>query len=236
MNLKNIKNMIFIVLIFTSMYFLTNLLASDEYFKQANDLYAQKNYSAAAELYQKLVDQGLASKELFFNLSNAYYKNGQVGLASLYNEKAFRVAPRDFDIKYNRKIINKLHDRRFISWLELKAIFSILGGGFFLLLTFSLYFKNRKLFWTKIVIFMLLFITFSCLYYYYYSDYRYPKAIVISHEAIMRAEPNEDSQSLLTILEANQVLIYREKNDWINIYAPDQGIKGWTERTNLGKI
>jgi tetratricopeptide (TPR) repeat protein len=233
---KIIKNLSYTKILILILFFAGNLFAANEYFQKANKLYEAKEYSQAIDIYQKLVDQGLSSKELFFNLSNAYYKNNQIGYAVLFNEKAYRLAPRDEDICYNRQLLGKIYDKKFFSFNELMTAFTVLWGLFFLFLTVSLYFKNRKLFWSKVVIFVLLFVNFAWLIFYYYTDFKFPKAIVVKHEAVVYTGPAEDSQAIFTLPEAAQVLIENKKDGWLNVYVEEQGLKGWSKKENVEKI
>jgi len=43
-------------------------------FEQANQLYLQAKYPDAVAQYEKIVQSGFESGELYFNLGNAYYK------------------------------------------------------------------------------------------------------------------------------------------------------------------
>lgn len=70
-------------------------------FFQGNTAYQQGEYDVAARSYQQLVDAGLESGPLFFNLGNAFFKSGQLGRAMLNYERAERLMPRDPDVGVN---------------------------------------------------------------------------------------------------------------------------------------
>ena len=71
----------------------------------ANQLYEAGNFQRAAEAYQQLVDQGLRDAALFYNLGNAHYKQGELGLAVLNYRRAERLSPRDGDIDANLEVV-----------------------------------------------------------------------------------------------------------------------------------
>ena len=71
----------------------------------ANQLYEASNFQRAAEAYQQLVDQGLRDAALFYNLGNAHYKQGELGLAVLNYRRAERLSPRDGDIDANLEVV-----------------------------------------------------------------------------------------------------------------------------------
>ena len=66
---------------------------SEQLFEQANKYYSQSEYDKAAEIYQQLVNQGLESSELYYNLGNSEYKLGHLGKSILYYEKAKLLSP-----------------------------------------------------------------------------------------------------------------------------------------------
>lgn len=70
-------------------------------FEEAGRAYAQGRAPAAARLYEELIKQGFASMEVFYNLGNAQLKSGRPGLAVLNYRKAWRLAPRDPDVRDN---------------------------------------------------------------------------------------------------------------------------------------
>jgi tetratricopeptide (TPR) repeat protein len=77
-----------------------SVMASDT-MSTANHLYDTGQFSQAAQAYQQLVDQGFADSALFYNLGNAYFKQGDYGRAVLNYRRAEQLAPRDADIKAN---------------------------------------------------------------------------------------------------------------------------------------
>jgi tetratricopeptide (TPR) repeat protein len=70
-------------------------------FYQANDFYEKGQFQSAVDSYQKLLESGYESGNLYYNLGNAYFKLGNKGQAILYYEKARRLIPSDADLKAN---------------------------------------------------------------------------------------------------------------------------------------
>ena len=68
---------------------------------QANTAFAQKDYGRAAGDYQAILAQQGFSAPVLFNLANAYYRDGKLGLAILNYERARLLAPSDGDIAFN---------------------------------------------------------------------------------------------------------------------------------------
>ena len=70
-------------------------------FEKANTHYADGQYQEAVDVYMKVVESGLESAALYYNLGNAHYKLNNVAPANYYYEKAKRLAPGDSDIRNN---------------------------------------------------------------------------------------------------------------------------------------
>jgi len=77
-------------------------------FFRANTLYTQGQYAEAVEAYEAVLQSGLVSGNLYFNLGNAYLKAGQVGRAILNYERARRFLPSDLDLEANLRFAHSL--------------------------------------------------------------------------------------------------------------------------------
>jgi len=72
-----------------------------EKMRTANQLYETGQIDLAVQAYEQLVNQGVVDSALFYNLGNAYFKQGDPGRAILTYRRAQELAPRDPDIKAN---------------------------------------------------------------------------------------------------------------------------------------
>ena len=80
---------------------LAALVAVEERFAEAARVYDEGAYSEAVEIYEQLVRDGFRSAALFYNLGNAYYRQGAIGPAVLHLRQASYLSPRDRDIRHN---------------------------------------------------------------------------------------------------------------------------------------
>ena len=69
-------------------------------FKSANELYDAGKFAEAAAVYEKIEPK---TAHVYYNLGNAHFREGKLGLAILDYERARRLAPRDPDIVANLK-------------------------------------------------------------------------------------------------------------------------------------
>jgi tetratricopeptide (TPR) repeat protein len=70
-------------------------------FEAGNKAYLEEDYDAAIKAYQEVLAEGLHSKEVYLNLGNAYYKNGQTASSILYYEKGLLHFKKDVDLLTN---------------------------------------------------------------------------------------------------------------------------------------
>lgn len=73
----------------------------DSLWRAGVDAYSAGDYASALQDWEGVRDCGLSSKELCYNLGNAYFKNGEIAPAILWYERALRLDPSDADIRYN---------------------------------------------------------------------------------------------------------------------------------------
>ena len=70
---------------------------------RAHTAYINGDYRTAAERYEQLLARGRSAK-LYYNLGNAWFKEGRVGRAILFYRRALRLDPGNDDIRYNLSI------------------------------------------------------------------------------------------------------------------------------------
>ena len=70
-------------------------------FETGNKAYLEEDYDSAIKAYQEVLAEGLHSKEVYLNLGNAYYKNGQTASSILYYEKGLLHFKKDADLLTN---------------------------------------------------------------------------------------------------------------------------------------
>ena len=82
--------------------------AQEGIFDRANQLYQEGDWEGAIEAYQSILEGGLESADLHYNLGNAHFKNGSLGEAVLSWERARRAAPGDPDVEANLELARSL--------------------------------------------------------------------------------------------------------------------------------
>lgn len=116
-------------------------------FDEANRLFEQGRYGAAADAYELLWKEGQTTVAVLFNLGNARFRNGEIGRAVGAYLHARRLAPRDAGVQANlllaRRSVHGAEDtvlplrQRILGLLtptEWAWLTSVFGWLFFLLL------------------------------------------------------------------------------------------------------
>lgn len=226
-------------------------------FAKANEAYAQEMYAEAIELYEQIIAVKYESAELYFNLGNAYFKQGEIPSAILNYEKAKKLKPNDDDIDFNlnvanTKIVDKIEPvpelflwqwwRSFCNifsadtWAKTSVAFMIL---FFILLGLYLFSKlmpiRKTAFYSGIIILFLSLFTFIVAYQKYHVLTAQQEAIVFSPTITIKSSPNPNSVDLFVLHEGSKVKIIEQVGEWSEIKIAN-GSVGWLPNEALKKI
>ena len=225
--------------------------------QQGNDYYQNKQYEKAIDSYNKLVDEGYSGTSLFYNLGNAYYREGKIGYAILYYQKALKLSPGDDDVQHNLAIANlKTVDKidtlpqffLFQWWENLLAVFSLSGWTYLayafyilLLLSIGLYFfvKNSKLqkylFFSGSGSLLLLIITSVLLVVNLNRQLNIKNGVIVSSIVNVKVSPDATSNDAFIVHEGLTVREEDSVDNWIKIRL-DDGKEGWMPKGDIRTI
>ncbi len=82
----------------------------DAEFGAAAAAYDAGDYDDAIARYETLLAAGWQAPELDYNLGNAYYRQGELGLAILHYKRALQLAPRDAQARHNLEFVLRAAD------------------------------------------------------------------------------------------------------------------------------
>lgn len=225
--------------------------------QKAGTLYQQEKYEQAAQIYQKLADSGYEGTSLYYNLGNAYYKSGKLGLSILYYEKALKLSPNDDDINHNLALANsKIVDKveplpkffLFEWWESILAFFPLSGWTYLvyalyiiLLILIGIYFFSRSAKIQKNSLYagvgslFLLAIAIALMVVKLNREVSNENAIILEPTAIAKVSPDSNGGDAFVIHEGSKVSIIDNVNNWVEIKLTD-GKVGWLNKNNLGVI
>jgi tetratricopeptide (TPR) repeat protein len=229
----------------------------DDLMKQGNDEYQNGKYEDAITDYGKLVHDGYEGASLYYNLGNAYYKDGKIGYAILYYEKALKLSPNDDDIQHNLAIANtKTVDKInvfpqffiFQWWESLLSFFSVKGWTYFTYFIFLLilgaagiYFFvrdpmiQRYSFFGGLLILILFIFSVIILTININRELNVKKGIVITQAVTAKLSPDEKSNDAFVIHEGLKVTMEDRVDNWVEIMLND-GKMGWLPDNDIAQI
>lgn len=224
------------------------------FFAQANEQYAQGNYEEAVSLYK----QCEPSAEVYYNLGNALFKQGDLSHAILAYERSLRLDPRDKDCKHNlafaqAQIIDNVEDNEFFlsswaktlrnqlpcgTWFIISVIFwclMLVGVVLFTLNTKHQTLNTKRTAFHISWIFLLFAIiaglnAFSL----HRRDTLRSEAIITQGIVNVKASPDRSGTELFTLHEGTKVTIHETLGEWVNIHVGNN--VGWLPSAYLERI
>ena len=224
----------------------------------ANDLYEAGRYSEAADAYERLVDQGLESSDLFYNLGNAYFKSGDLGRAILNYRRADRLDPRDQDIQAN---LDQARDQtvdqlgaagdalvvRFVrfakSWVTLNemavaalVLWALLLGS----LTAYMYMKpkgvRRLAKFASVGGLALLVVCLFLLGGMWYADGERSDAVVVEESVDVLSGPGTQYVTVFTLHAGAEASVIETRAGWARLGLPGGELQGWVPAAAVQRV
>ena len=251
-----------IVLVFFTMVFIMIICRSNSFaqdttlntpgalFYQANINYQEGKYEAAIKNYERLIDMGWESGNLYYNLGNSYFKEEKLGQAVLSYDKARVFIPNDSDLKSNYDYVLytlNLEPQLFGNWFE-KLVYRLFEGAtigaltillsliyivLILFLTLILFFSRLRRFLVLIVSVLIVLFTFSAYALNRKISYLHKFAVVVSNGVDAKFEPLENATVYFKLSEGNRVEIVDKTEGWYKVRRFDNKL-AWVKKDALG--
>jgi tetratricopeptide (TPR) repeat protein len=229
----------------------------DSLFVKGNKEYAQKNYEAAATTYQKVLDAGIRTSSIYYNLGNTHYRLNNLASAILNYERAHRISPNDDDVNANLRFANsKITDKMEVvpelflkrwwtsfllllsvqSWSVFGVLSLLLGFVGLVIYLFSLKVELKRFsFYTGLVLILLgiCCISFAGAEESYLQAHK--EAIVFNGIVNVKSAPDIKQKTLMAIHEGTKVRIIEPRENWLKVELPNGNI-GWVEAAALQLI
>lgn len=236
---------------------LSNCLFADHnqhLFEQGNTLYAQDKYEEAIETYKEIRANGCESWELYYNLGNAYYKNGDLGKAILNYERARLLESDNEDIQFNLEMANLMVADKinqppqfflfkifsdFKNSMGLNILSLIVLATYVLLTAFAISYilvKRRKIRQLSFVVSIpvaLLFVVFTTVFVLRIQDLNNLKyGIIIDNKVDVVSSPEGKGTEIFSLHEGVKVQAEKQVGEWLQIRLSD-GKVGWLKKSAI---
>lgn len=227
----------------------------DSLWTKAAAAYSEGQWSEAVASYQAILDKGVESPKLYYNLAGAYFKDGWKGKAVLNYERALRLDPSFNDAKYNLEIVNaQIEDDiaqvpEFIlksaarklcymissdAWAVIALLMLALTLAGVLMFVLCHGSALRKTGFFGAIAAVLLFVcALGCSLSQRSDALRQDKAVIIKPVAPAKSSPSAESSADLFVLhEGTKVTIIDEVAAWVDVELAD-GRQGWVKKDTL---
>ncbi len=223
-------------------------------FQEGNAHYQNGNYAAAERCYRQILELGMDSSTIYYNLGNVCFKQKRLGEAIYYWEKARRIFPGDPEVRQNLKMANALIIDRIevpedalpvrlaASAVHLFTIAqeSRIVLAFYLLINIfvGIYLLTRiprLAFWALTAaltagLLMLLFAASLTFKVYQLGHDR--DGVIVEQKIDVRSGPGVENITVVTVHEGVIVQIRSESNGWLQITLPN-GWNGWLPSSSI---
>ena len=249
------KPIIFFLYFFQVILNAESTIPVDSLFSIGNRYFSIEKYDYALDAYLAILEK-VENPDLYFNIGNTYYRQGNFGQAIWAYEKGIQLSPLHKDLKYNLDFVNaRVKDRievpKGILFIEMYTTIKrnvklndlLLWGGIMMLLaSFATFFKVfnilDNIFAYRITvilfIFSLLLHMIALDKYWEISDKN--EGIIISSIVNVRSAPiDRDEKIIFRIHEGLKVDIVQSQPGWFEIILLD-GKKGWIEHQSLLRL
>ena len=252
---------VFLLLIVSSTFVPQSLHAQSldvEPLRQANQLYENGQFNEAANRYQQLADQGVVDGILFYNLGNAYMKQGDVGRAILNYERAVRLLPRDDDVQVNlalarseavdqyegdgESLLNQIVmlGRTWLTRDEMALL--ALGLWMLLALIWVIYRRlpdsaaRQASIYGLIVFGVATLVVGLFLGSILYTENTRPQAIVVTPEVDVLSGPGDQYITEFVLHSGAKVTLLEDRGGWVRLSLPGEQLQGWVEGIHVEMV
>jgi len=233
----------------------TDLTELEDDFRRGNRLFEEKDYDSAIVVYSSILDGNIESAALYFNLGNAYFKNGDLGHAILNFLRAKRLEPGDPDIAGNLEfarrftsvqmegvrlnpvntLLDSIVDPYHLSTLTWSSSLFFVVFIVFLTLRIGLKIASSPV-RVGLVLSLLLMLTLSLLTTKKYdNDYLTQRGVIVAEECIVRTGPSELSDKELDASPGLIVEILSRSGDYYNVLFENKR-RGWVLKDLIAVI
>jgi tetratricopeptide (TPR) repeat protein len=228
----------------------------EELLASGNRHYEAGDYAGAAGDYQRILDYGIESHVVHYNLGNAQFKQGHLGEAILSYERALVLSPRDAEAAGNLAYAVSLtvdavevpeppFPLRALLWMVHRTT----PGEDALLLLLVVYLlgatstvaiflgpgRRRPLAYVAVAFLLLGAWSGGALAWKEYQELGRERAVVLTEKVDALSGPAVDYTPLFTVHEGLQVQVRSRRGEWLHIVLPN-GLNGWVPAGSLGLV
>lgn len=207
-----------------------------KFLSEKNESAAQEGFIHASQLYEQILASGFKNGQIYYNLGNAYYRQGKLGNAILNYRKSQKLMPRNEDLKANLKLVKaEVKDREkkndvprvihaLLFWYFMLNVneATVLAMSFYLIFSASvlllIFFRAS---WLKklCIAFGICLILTTVSLVIKICPHQGVEGVIIAETCKLRYGPGEEYETKLEIHEGTEILIEQETKNWLKVYV-----------------
>ena len=237
--------------------FLNALSLIEETYSNGINAFEETDYAEALHLFMTIMNQGIDSADLYYNIGNCYFRLGEIGRSILFYKKALKLQSnleaarrnlqyaltftKDKQATDSEDVIRSFWVKSFDALsINLLAVLVIVFFSAIIIMICLMIIQYRQrektvpIFVTTILtFFLIIFIILSILKFRAFHDHN--EAVLLSASAIGFSGPGEDFTRVFTIHEGMIFEIERQENEWSLIKLAN-GLGGWIQSITFERI
>ncbi|MGH9321717.1 MAG: SH3 domain-containing protein [Vicinamibacteria bacterium] len=226
-------------------------------FHRAEEHYRAERYLEASAVYEEMRERGIEDGALYYNLGNAYFKAGRLGLAIVSYERALKLMPSDEDARVNLAFARELVSEAaappplplLVGWLvdlyqrarpeflaQILSFVFLLGGASSSLVLLDRWPKLRTpALATLAACGVVALVSGASLFAKLHAEANRTEAVVVTENAYVRSGPTESSPRLAEIHEGLKVRVLGEREGFVQVSLAN-GLRGWIPKAQVERI
>jgi tetratricopeptide (TPR) repeat protein len=224
-------------------------------FEQGNAHFADQQFDEAIAAYESVLQQGVESASLYYNLGNAYFKAGDLGRSILNYLRAQRLEPGNADIDHNLEFAQRF-SRVQMEGVTLNPINSTVTAivapyrreilawvtsGFFvammllMLVRFGLGIRSSAIRVPLIILVILLMVSASLTTIKYRNEYLTRRAVVVAEECPVLNGPSARAEVEFQGSPGLVLVILEETDGYFSVLFENQR-QGWIRKDLVAEV
>ena len=224
---------------------------AQELANEASLAYEQGNFIRAAQLYEQAVDH-THQPELFYNLGNAYYRQGDIGRAALNYRRTLALTPRNQDASANLALVkNQALDPFNGSAQGFSNLFTGLNQNELALLALGLWLGSGLLWLGQhitagklrvglqsmlILVALAALLSILSLGCRIYEESHHPTGVIVVQEVQATSGPGTQYPVKFSLHSGTEASIMEKRNEWVRVTLPGSSLQGWIPSTAIEPI
>ncbi|MCB0190516.1 MAG: tetratricopeptide repeat protein [Anaerolineae bacterium] len=237
---------------------LAQAVSPTEAMAAANQNYEAGNYIQAIEIYERIIEAGVEDSALYYNLGNAYFKEGDLGRAILNYRRADQLDPRDIDISANLRLarsqsldkLDSTNDEGSINFVRVVENWLTIGEASVLALLLWLLlcalaiiaivsrkFRQTSL-WGMAIVGVFLLAGLISIGNRLYNAHYYPPAVIVAEKVDVMSGPGGADNYVVEfeLHSGAEVTQLESRDNWRRVSLPGNDFQGWISASSIEPV